>query len=86
VLCLYKSGIAADNAPTSPNIIDIFAVVETGRAYYFLASYRGTTLQDLLQYSSGVLNSNVKKAFIVYQLLRSVKNLHESGVVHGGYV
>ncbi|CAG8524653.1 10987_t:CDS:10, partial [Acaulospora colombiana] len=43
---------------TSPNLIDVFAVLESDRAYYFIAPYRGTTLQDLLKYSSGVLNSN----------------------------
>ncbi|CAG8522522.1 4819_t:CDS:10 [Paraglomus occultum] len=84
VLFLQKSSVSTDTTLTSPNIIDIFAVIESSRAYYFLASYKGTTLQDLLKYSSGVLNSNVKKAFIVYQLLHSVKSLHERGVVHGG--
>jgi len=86
MLSLHKSSVSTDTTLTSPNIIDIFAVIESSRAYYFLASYKGTTLQDLLKYSSGVLNSNVKKAFIVYQLLHSVKSLHERGVVHGGYV
>ncbi|CAG8614668.1 7365_t:CDS:2, partial [Diversispora eburnea] len=43
---------------TSPNLIDVFAVLESDRDYYFMAPYRGTTLQDLLKYSSGVLNSN----------------------------
>ncbi|CAG8500032.1 14639_t:CDS:10, partial [Racocetra fulgida] len=43
---------------TSPNIIDVFAVLESDRAYYFMAPYSGTTLEDLLKYSSGVLNSN----------------------------
>ncbi|CAG8476604.1 12165_t:CDS:10 [Acaulospora morrowiae] len=69
---------------TSPNLIDVFAVLESDRAYYFIAPYRGTTLQDLLKYSSGVLNSNVKKSFILYQLLRTVQNLHKRGVIHGG--
>ncbi|RIB14108.1 hypothetical protein C2G38_1973800 [Gigaspora rosea] len=69
---------------TSPNIIDVFAVLESERAYYFMAPYRGTTLEDLLKYSSGVLNSNVKKSFILYQLLRTVQSLHMKGVIHGG--
>ncbi|CAG8474645.1 6116_t:CDS:10 [Ambispora gerdemannii] len=68
---------------TNPNLIDIFAVLESERAYYFMAPYRGTTLQDLLNFSSGVLKSNVKKSFVVYQLLRGVQELHEQGLVHG---
>ncbi|CAG8488716.1 9486_t:CDS:10 [Ambispora leptoticha] len=67
----------------NPNLIDIFAVLESERAYYFMAPYRGTTLQDLLNFSPGVLKSNVKKSFVVYQLLRGVQELHEQGLVHG---
>ncbi|CAI2162146.1 12710_t:CDS:10 [Funneliformis geosporum] len=69
---------------TSPNLIDVFAVLESDRAFYFMAPYRGTTLQDLLKFSSGVLDSNVKKSFILYQLLKTVQKLHQKGVIHGG--
>jgi len=81
---LSRPDSSADKTISYPNLIDVFATLESDRAYYFMAPFRGTTLQDLLKYSSGVLNSNVKKSFIAYQLLRGVKSLHQQGVVHGG--
>lgn len=68
---------------SNSNLIDVFSVIESDRAYYILASYRGTTLHDLIQYNPGVLSSNMRKSFVVYQLLRSIAGLHEQGVVHG---
>ncbi|KAG9306186.1 hypothetical protein G9A89_016090 [Geosiphon pyriformis] len=81
---LSQSCVRADKPISNPNLIDIFAVIESEKAYYFMAPYRGTTLGDLLNFSSGVLKSNIKKSFIVFQLLRAIKGLHELGVVHGG--
>jgi len=43
---------SSDVPTTSPNLVDVFAVLESDRAFYFMASYRGTTLQDLLKFSS----------------------------------
>ncbi|KAI8381048.1 uncharacterized protein BYT42DRAFT_494393 [Radiomyces spectabilis] len=65
------------------NLPEVFAVVESEEAYYFLASYRGTTLQDLITYNPGVLSSNLKKGFVIYQLLRAVASLHSRGILHG---
>ncbi|PKY21292.1 hypothetical protein RhiirB3_409317 [Rhizophagus irregularis] len=75
---------SSDVPTTSPNLIDVFAVLESDRAFYFMAPYRGTTLQDLLKFSSGILNSNVKKLFILYQILKTIQKLHQKGVIHGG--
>ncbi|KAI9277634.1 hypothetical protein BY458DRAFT_432853, partial [Sporodiniella umbellata] len=65
------------------NLSDVIAMIETETAYYFLSTYRGTTLQDLLTYNPGVLNSNLKKGFVTYQLLRTVASLHSRGILHG---
>ncbi|CAO3674448.1 unnamed protein product [Rhizopus microsporus] len=65
------------------NLSDMFAMVETENAYYFLSSYRGTTLQDLLTYNPGVLNTKLKKGFVTYQLLRVIASLHSRGIMHG---
>ncbi|KAG0169423.1 WD repeat-containing protein 81 [Apophysomyces sp. BC1015] len=72
-----------DKDPANSNFPDVFAIVESNNAYYFLASYRGTTLQDLITYNPGVLSSNLKKSFVVYQLLRAVASLHSRGILHG---
>lgn len=69
---------------SNSNLPDVFALIETDNAYYFLASYRGATLQDLITYNPGVLSSNLKKSFIIYQLLRVVASLHNRGLLHGG--
>ncbi|CAO3703226.1 unnamed protein product [Rhizopus stolonifer] len=65
------------------SLSDVFCLIETETAYYFLSSYRGTTLQDLLTYNPGVLNSNLKKGFVTYQLLRVIASLHSRGIMHG---
>lgn len=72
---------ASDTA--NANLPHVFALIETDTAYYFLASYRGATLQDLITYNPGVLSSNLKKSFIIYQLLRVIASLHSRGIMHG---
>jgi hypothetical protein len=69
---------------SNSNLPDVFALIETHNAYYFLASYRGATLQDLITYNPGVLSSNLKKSFVIYQLLRVIASLHSRGILHGG--
>ncbi|KAK4510721.1 uncharacterized protein ATC70_005154 [Mucor velutinosus] len=69
---------------SNSNLPNVFALIETDTAYYFLASYRGATLQDLITYNPGVLSSNLKKSFIIYQLLRVIASLHSRGIMHGG--
>lgn len=68
---------------TNANLPEVFAVIESSHAYYFLAPYRGTTLQDLITYNPGVLSSNLKKSFVVYQIIRALAGLHSRGVLHG---
>ncbi|KAG2187030.1 hypothetical protein INT44_003258, partial [Umbelopsis vinacea] len=68
---------------STSNLAEVFAIVESDIAYYFIASYKGTTLQDLITYNPGILSSNMKKSFVVYQLLRAIAGLHSRGFVHG---
>lgn len=68
------------------NLPDVFAIIESDNAFFFLSTYRGTTLQDLITYNPGVLSSNLKKSFVVYQILRALASLHDRGVLHGRYV
>lgn len=65
------------------NLAEVFSIIESERAYYFVAAYRGTTLQDLITYNPGILSSNMKKSFVVYQILRAIAGLHSRGFVHG---
>lgn len=69
---------------SNSNLPDVFAIIEADQNFYFLASYRGTTLQDLITYNPGVFSSNLKKSFITYQLSRMMASLHSRGVLHGG--
>lgn len=78
IVCAQESDTSNSNLP------DVFALIETENAYYFLASYRGATLQDLITYNPGVISSNLKKSFIIYQLLRVIASLHSRGIMHGG--
>ena len=79
----YNIDTKADTELANSNLPDVFAILESDSAYYFLASYRGTTLQDLITYNPGVLSSNLKKSFVVYQILRALASLHSRGIVHG---
>ncbi|KAG2178007.1 hypothetical protein INT43_003260 [Umbelopsis isabellina] len=79
-----------DNKPESDryyqstsNLSEVFAIIESDTAYYFVATYRGTTLQDLITYSPATFSSNMKNSFVIYQLLRAIAGLHSRGFVHG---
>jgi serine/threonine protein kinase len=79
-----------DNKPESDryyqstsNLSEVFAIIESDTAYYFIATYRGTTLQDLITYNPATFSSNMKKSFVIYQLLRAIAGLHSRGFVHG---
>lgn len=65
------------------NLPEVFAILESDTAYYFLSYYRGTTLHDIITYNPGILSSNLKKSFVVYQILRALASLHSRGIVHG---
>ncbi|CEP18332.1 hypothetical protein [Parasitella parasitica] len=84
-ILLEQESVVCEQEPdtSNSNLPEVFALIETNSAYYFLASYRGATLQDLITYNPGVLCSNLKKSFIIYQLLRVTASLHSRGVVHG---
>ncbi|KAG0299722.1 hypothetical protein BGZ98_009812 [Dissophora globulifera] len=79
----------ADNQPIPANIASATAIIESDNAYYCLSPYRSggatglTTLQDLLRFNPGNLNTSLKKGFLVYQLLRATKELHRNGLIHG---
>lgn len=85
-IVLQPESQVLEQAPdtANSNLPNVFALIETDTAYYFLASYRGATLQDLITYNPGVLSSNLKKSFIIYQLLRVIASLHSRGIMHGG--
>lgn len=76
-------GTTIEADASNSNLPEVFSVIETDDTYYFLASYRGATLQDLITYNPGVLSSNLKKSFIIYQLLRVIAGLHSRGILHG---
>ncbi|ORX55533.1 hypothetical protein DM01DRAFT_1334937 [Hesseltinella vesiculosa] len=68
---------------SNANLLDVFAMIETDAACFLLSSFHGNSLRDLIKYNPGILHSNLKKGFIVYQLLRALASLHSRGVVHG---
>ncbi|KAI8599116.1 hypothetical protein EDD21DRAFT_308451 [Dissophora ornata] len=75
--------------PSPANIAGATVIIESDDAHYCLSPHRLggatglTTLQDLLRFNPGNLNTSLKKGFLVYQLLKAVKGLHQSGIVHG---
>ncbi|CAO3568262.1 unnamed protein product [Mortierella alpina] len=71
------------------NIASATVIIESDSAHYCISPHRSggatglTTLQDLLRFNPGNLNTSLKKGFLVYQLLKAVKGLHDNGIVHG---
>jgi hypothetical protein len=71
------------------NIAPATVIIESDDAHYCLSPHRAggatglTTLQDMLRFNPGNLNTSLKKGFLVYQLLKAVKGLHENGLIHG---
>ncbi|KAG0278237.1 hypothetical protein BGZ95_004434 [Linnemannia exigua] len=71
------------------NIASATVIIESDEAHYCLSPHRSggatglTTLQDMLRFNPGNLNTSLKKGFLVYQLLKAVKGLHENGLIHG---
>ncbi|KAF9951307.1 hypothetical protein BGZ70_001039 [Mortierella alpina] len=71
------------------NIAPATVIIESDNAHYCISPHRSggatglTTLQDLLRFNPGNLNTSLKKGFLVYQLLKAVKGLHDNGIVHG---
>ncbi|KAK3827473.1 MAG: hypothetical protein J3Q66DRAFT_275023 [Benniella sp.] len=76
-----------NSAPS--NIAAATVIIESDDAHYCLSPHRSggaaglTTLQDLLRFNPGNLDTSLKKGFLVYQLLKAVEGLHEHGLVHG---
>ncbi|KAG0338601.1 WD repeat-containing protein 81, partial [Podila humilis] len=87
---------AAENEPEGvrrtmqANIASATVIIETDSAHYCLSPHRSggatglTTLQDLLRFNPGNLNTSLKKGFLAYQLLKAVRMLHQNGIIHGG--
>ncbi|KAI1318174.1 hypothetical protein EDD11_007057 [Mortierella claussenii] len=71
------------------NIAAATVIIESDHAHYCLSPHRSggatglTTLQDLLRFNPGNLNTSLKKGFLVYQLLKALKGLHHNGIIHG---
>ncbi|KAI7824731.1 hypothetical protein BC939DRAFT_140564 [Gamsiella multidivaricata] len=75
--------------PIPANIAAATVIIESDDAHYCLSPHRSggatglTTLQDLLRFNPGNLNTSLKKGFLVFQLLTAVKGLHQKGLIHG---
>jgi hypothetical protein len=66
-----------------PNMILPLKVVEGPEHLFILFPYHRYSLETVFRFSPGVLDSEAKKTFIAYQLLRTLQWLHDSDMVHG---
>ncbi|KAG0216715.1 WD repeat-containing protein 81, partial [Mortierella sp. GBA43] len=88
-LVLVERDIDAKTKPAPSNIAAATVIIESDSAHYCLSPHRSggaaglTTLQDLLRFNPGNLNTSLKKGFLVYQLLKAVEGLHRNGLIHG---
>ncbi|KAF9438628.1 WD repeat-containing protein 81 [Entomortierella beljakovae] len=88
-LVLMERGSGSINKKAPSNIAAATVIIESDEAYYCLSPHRSggstglTTLEDLLRFNPGNLDTSLKKGFLVYQLLRAVSGLHKDGIIHG---
>ncbi|KAF9114439.1 hypothetical protein BGX27_010826 [Mortierella sp. AM989] len=88
-LVLMERSLESNIQPAPANIAATTVIIESDEAHYCLSPHRSggstglTTLQDLLRFNPGNLDTSLKKGFLVYQLLRAVSGLHRSGIIHG---
>lgn len=88
-LVLMERGSGRRPTLAPANIASATVILESDSAYFCVSPHRLggatglTTLQDLLRFNPGNLNTSLKKGFLVYQLLKAVKGLHENGLIHG---
>ncbi|KAG0044558.1 hypothetical protein BGZ83_010233 [Gryganskiella cystojenkinii] len=88
-LVLMERGSGGRSSRPLANIASATVILESDSAYFCVSPHRLggatglTTLQDLLRFNPGNLNTSLKKGFLVYQLLKGVKGLHENGLIHG---
>ncbi|GJJ78952.1 WD repeat-containing protein 81 [Entomortierella parvispora] len=88
-LVLMERNSGGRPTPAPANIASATVILESDSAYFCVSPHRLggatglTTLQDLLRFNPGNLNTSLKKGFLVYQLLKAVKGLHENGLIHG---
>ncbi|KAF9174116.1 WD repeat-containing protein 81 [Mortierella sp. AD010] len=87
VLMERNPGNSHRTAPA--NIAAATVIIESDEAHYCFSRHRSggsiglTTLQDLLRFNPGNLDTSLKKGFLVYQLLKAVSGLHRNGIIHG---
>lgn len=86
---LQLTNTDADIAPRStndpeshPNVYGVHAAIETSQHFFLVHSdYIETTLLDCITYSPAILTgSHNKPMFLIYQLLRLVRSLHDRGL------
>lgn len=72
-----------DFAIPHPNLSLPIKIVEGPEHLFALHHYHRYSLETVFRFSPGVLDSEAKKTFIAYQLLRTLQWLHQAGLVHG---
>ncbi|KAF8986169.1 hypothetical protein BGZ46_008513 [Entomortierella lignicola] len=88
-LVLMEKSPGSNERPIPANIAATTVIIESDEAHYCLSPHRSggsmglTTLQDLLRFNPGNLDTSLKKGFLVYQLLKAVNGLHQNGIIHG---
>ncbi|KAF9969340.1 WD repeat-containing protein 81, partial [Actinomortierella ambigua] len=83
------SSSSASSGQAPANIAKATSIIESDRAYYCISPHRLggsqglTTMDNLLRFHPGALDTSLKKGFLAYQLIKAVKGLHSKGIVHG---
>lgn len=74
---------ARARAVPHPNLVVPIKVLEGPKHIFLLMPYHRYNLETVFRFSPGVLDTEAKRTFIAYQLLRTLQWLHDAGMVHG---
>jgi serine/threonine protein kinase len=69
--------------PKHANLPLLFGVYESQTHLYVLFDYQNFSLEDMMRFNPTILNDDVKKRFLFYQILQMLTFCHKSGFAHG---
>jgi serine/threonine protein kinase len=69
--------------PKHANLPLLFGVYESRTHLYVLLDYQNFSLEDMIKFNPTVLNDDIKRRFLFYQILQMLTFCHKSGFAHG---
>lgn len=80
---VYRSEKYIEDAYLHPNLLAPIKIIETEQSFYIIHNYHNYNLETVFRFSDRVIDTNTKKLFLTYQVLKYLHFLHQQGITHG---